>query len=99
MTPRPNPSEEPTAGQSGSDRILDHVDDALDPEKDDKATIDRFKSPFVRKAFTFMMVMMALIFVTYFTSFVLQIPLPEPEILKKIIDSIIMIMKILVPDS
>lgn len=41
--------------------------------------------------------MFFLIVVTYILSFILQIPLPESKILEKIIDSIIEMMKILVP--
>lgn len=99
MNARSNPTEAPAPPNSGADSILDHVDNALDPEKEDKETIDRFKQPFVRRAFTALLVMMFLIFVTYFISFIFQIPLPQSEILNKIIDSIVTIMKILVPDN
>lgn len=98
MTQSTNPSEvAPPPAPSSTDRVLDHVDNALDPEKDDKETIDRFKSPYVRKAFTAFIAMFFLIVVTYILSFILQIPLPESKILEKIIDSIIEMMKILVP--
>lgn len=96
MTQPPNPTEEPP---SSTDRILDHVDNALDLEKEDKKTVERFKHPFVRGSFAALIVLIFLIFITYFLSFILQIPLPESKILETIITSIIEIMKLLVPPS
>lgn len=98
MTQPANPSEEaPVVVPSSTDRVLDHVDNALDPEKEDKETIDRFKNPFVRRAFSAFIAIFFLIVVTYILSFILQIPLPESKVLEKIIDSLIEMMKILVP--
>jgi hypothetical protein len=95
-----NPNQETPVEQASPnamDNILDKVDHALDPDEADKKVMGRLQSPFVRWSFISMIVLMFLLFGTYFLSFILKIPLPESEVLKVFMSTIVEILKILVP--
>lgn len=80
-------------------QLMDKLDRHLDQDEEDKKTMDRLKNPFVRWIVGSLVALLFLVFFTYFLSFYLQIPLPESELLKHLMNVILEIMKILVPPT
>lgn len=80
----------PEASKGGkSDDLLDRVEDALDIDREDEEMRERLKNPFVRYAVASFIVLLFLIFITYFLSFILEKPLPEAKFLEHFLDVII----------
>lgn len=80
-----------------NENLLDKVDQALDQDKEDEETRERLKHPFVKWAFGSLIALLFMIFITYFLSFILRIPLPEIKFLESFMNGVIEVMKILVP--
>lgn len=80
------------------DNAIDRLDRTLEGDDDDKRVKETLKNPFVRWTFVALIVLLFLIFITYFLSFILKIPLPETKILEVFMQTIVEIMKVLVPD-
>lgn len=87
----------PVPPAPASPDFLDRLDRSLDPEADDRRTIDRFKNPFVRIVIFTLLGLLIGLFGLYATAIILQIPIQEPEIIKKFIDAVVELMKIFVP--
>ncbi len=79
------------------DDLMDKVDEALDQDKEDEKVMGRLKHPYVKWAFSSLIVLLFLIFATYFISFIFRIPLPESKLLEVIMSTIVEVMKILLP--
>lgn len=91
------PEESSKEVKHSSDDLLDQVEKALDIDREDEEMKERLKNPFIRRAFTAFIVLMFLVLLIYFLSFILDKPLPEAKFLEKFMDSIIEAMKILLP--
>lgn len=87
--PRPTPPASPD--------FLDRLDRTLDPEEDDRRTMERLKNPTVRIVIFTLLGLLIGIFGLYATATILRIPIPEPEIMKTFIDAVINLMKMFVP--
>lgn len=92
--PLPVPPPVPEVIPSVTDRFLDHVDESLMPEKENRAPPERYKNRFVQFAIVAMIMIFFLMVATYFVALVLQIPLPDTEIFKTIVDAIVAIIKL-----
>jgi hypothetical protein len=99
MNPNETPPQDAAAQPppTAMDNIMDRVDNALDPEEADKKVMGRLQNPFVKWTVVSLIALLFLIFITYFLSFILKIPLPESAVLTTLMNVIVEIMKILVP--
>lgn len=91
------PEEKSVEPHNSTDDLLDRVENALDIDREDEEMKERLKNPFVRHVVTALIVLLFLIFLTYFLSFILGKPLPETKLLEKFIDGIIELVKIFLP--
>lgn len=85
----PKPEVEKTTGD-----FLDKVDKALDQDHEDDKTIRRMKNPFIQRIITSLIVLLFLLFATYFLSFIFKIPLPESKLFEGFMNTILEIMKL-----
>lgn len=93
-TEKEPPKPEAPEVSKGTGDFLDKVDKALDQDHEDDKTIRRMKIPFVQRIIWTLVVLLFLLFFTYFLSFILKIPLPESELFKGFMNTILEIMKL-----
>ena len=92
-----------TPAAKGSPGIVtktgDLIDDALDQDKQDDKTLRRMRHPFIKGIIVSLLVLLFLVFGTYFRAFILKIPLPDNDLLKAFLNVIVEIMKLFVPTA
>lgn len=93
----PRPPLEPPVDGPHRPNFLDNLDRSLDPEADDRRTMERLKHPVIKAVVFSLIALLFCIFGVYAAATLLRIPIQEPEIIKTFIDAVVNIMKIFVP--
>lgn len=88
-----------TSLEQAAGNLLDRIDRSLDTEEEDRVVKERLKHPFIRWAFGSMIVLLFFVFITYFLSFYLKIPLPDTQLLDHFMTIVVEVMKIILPSG